>query len=117
MKGRLEDLDFADDICLLSQRYIDMKDKLMRLQQETNLAGQNINVYKTKEMRINARIEEKLSITNKEIEQEESFTCLGSIVTQDGGTDQDINQRMKKSKYSFYTIISGMEEQKSFNEN
>jgi hypothetical protein len=48
-------------------------------------------------MRINAQIEEKLSIANKEIEQAESFTYLGSIVTQDGGTDQDINQRIKKA--------------------
>jgi hypothetical protein len=73
MKDRLEGLDFADDICLLSQRHarIDMKDKLMRLQQEAKLAGLNINVYKTKEMRIqvSAQIEEKLSLANKEIEQ------------------------------------------------
>jgi hypothetical protein len=33
MKDRLEDLDFDDDIYLLSQRYSDMKDKLIRLQQ------------------------------------------------------------------------------------
>jgi hypothetical protein len=51
-----------------------MKDKLMRLQQEAKLAGLNVNVYKTKDMRINAQIEEKLSIANKEIEQVESFT-------------------------------------------
>jgi hypothetical protein len=56
MRDRLEDLDFADDICLLSQRYSDMKDKLIRLQQEIKLAGLNINVNKTKEMRINAQI-------------------------------------------------------------
>jgi hypothetical protein len=70
-----------------------MKDKLIILQQEAKLARLNINVNKPKEMRINTQIEEKLSITNKEIEQVESFRYLGSIVTQDGGTDQDINQR------------------------
>jgi hypothetical protein len=96
MKDRLEDLDFADDICLLSQRHIDMKDRLIRLQQEAKLAGLNINVNKTKEMRMNAQIEEKLSITNKDTEQVESFIYLGSIVTQNGGTDQDKNQRIKK---------------------
>jgi hypothetical protein len=68
MKDRLEDLEFANDICLLSQRYSDMKDKLIRLEQEAMPAGLNTNVNKTKEMRINAQIEEKLSITNKEIE-------------------------------------------------
>jgi hypothetical protein len=117
MKDRLEGLDFADNICLLSQRYSDMKDKLIRLQQEIKLAVLNINANKTKEMRINTQIEEKLSIVNKGIEQVESFTYLGTIVTQDGGTDQDIYQRIKNSKCSFYATISGMEEQKSFKQN
>jgi hypothetical protein len=103
MKDRLEDLDFADDICLLSQRYSDMEDKLIRLR-EAKLAGLNINVNKTKEMRINTQIEEKLSITNKEIEQVKSFTYLGSIATQDGGTDQDINQRIKKANAAFIQL-------------
>jgi hypothetical protein len=66
MKDRLEDIDFADDICLLSERHIDMEDKLIRLQQQAKLASLNINVNKTKEMRINAQLEEKLSIANKE---------------------------------------------------
>jgi hypothetical protein len=48
MKDRLEDLDFADDTCLLSQRYSDIKAKLIRLQQEAKLAWLNINVNKTK---------------------------------------------------------------------
>jgi formylmethanofuran dehydrogenase subunit A len=42
-------------------------------------------------MRISTQIEEKLSITNKETEQVQSFIYLRSKVTQDGGTDQDIN--------------------------
>jgi hypothetical protein len=71
---------------------------------KTTFCYKNINVYKTKEMRINAQIEEKLSIANKEIEQVESFTYLGSIITQDGGTDQDINQRIKKANTAFIQL-------------
>jgi hypothetical protein len=104
MKDRLEDLNFAHDICLLSQRHSDMKDKLIRLQEEAKLAGLNINVNTTKEKIINTQIEEELSITNKEIEQVESFTCLGSIVTQDGGTDQDINQRIVKANAAYMQL-------------
>jgi hypothetical protein len=94
-----------------------MKDKIIRLQQEAKLAGLNINVNKTKEMRINTQIEEKLSITNKEIEQVESFTYLGSIVTQDGGTDQDINQRIKKATAAFIQLYQVWMNKKSFKEN
>jgi hypothetical protein len=81
-----------------------MKDKLIRLQEEAKLAGLNINVNTTKEMRKNTQIEEEPSITNKEIEQVESFTYLGSIVTQDGGTDQDINQRIIKANAAYMQL-------------
>jgi hypothetical protein len=61
---RLEDLDFTDDICLLSQRYSDIKDKLIRLQQEATLAALSISVNK-KKMRINTHMEQKPCITNE----------------------------------------------------
>jgi hypothetical protein len=34
MKKRLKDLDYADDICLLVQRFCDMDEKLKRLKEE-----------------------------------------------------------------------------------
>jgi len=34
MKERLEDLDYVDDICLLAQRFCDMKENLERLKEE-----------------------------------------------------------------------------------
>jgi hypothetical protein len=39
MKERLEDLNYADDICLLAQRFCDMDEKLKRLKGEAELAG------------------------------------------------------------------------------
>jgi hypothetical protein len=50
MRDILEDLGFADDICLLAQRLTDMKEKLKRLQGVVELAGLTIHVRKTKEM-------------------------------------------------------------------
>ena len=32
-EGKLEDLDYADNICLLAQRFCDMEEKLKRLKQ------------------------------------------------------------------------------------
>jgi tyrosine-protein phosphatase YwqE len=54
-----------------------MKDKLIRFQQEAKPTALNIIVNKTKELRINTQIEEKLSVNKKEIEQVESFVYLG----------------------------------------
>jgi hypothetical protein len=51
----LEDLDYANGICLLSHKFVHMQDKRNDLQQESTKAGLNINIGKTKEMRINAK--------------------------------------------------------------
>jgi hypothetical protein len=61
MTDKMEDLEFADDICLLARRLIDMKKKLKRLQGDAEL---NSNVRNAKEMRVNVTtITQKLSNT------------------------------------------------------
>jgi hypothetical protein len=57
---KLEDLDFADDICILAQRYKDMKAKLNDLKVEAQNIGMKINSQKTKEMRVNHKHKERL---------------------------------------------------------
>jgi len=53
MKERLEDLDYADDICLLALRFCGMEEKLKRLKEEAELVGLHININKTKGMTVN----------------------------------------------------------------
>ncbi|KAJ4442748.1 hypothetical protein ANN_04339 [Periplaneta americana] len=50
LSGRLEDLDYADDICLLAHSFKDMKAKLQQLEKEAQKAGLQININKTKEL-------------------------------------------------------------------
>jgi hypothetical protein len=50
---KLEDLDFADDICLLAQNFKDMTEKLVVLSREAREVGMRIDQAKTKAMRIN----------------------------------------------------------------
>jgi hypothetical protein len=54
LTSRLEDLDYADDLCLLSLTLIvsDMKHKFRRLEDEAKRVGLKTNFAKTKEMRI-----------------------------------------------------------------
>jgi hypothetical protein len=44
MKERLEDLDYADDICLLAQRFCDMEEKIKRMKEEAESTGLCINI-------------------------------------------------------------------------
>jgi hypothetical protein len=67
MKERLEDLDYADDICLLAQRFCNMDEKQKRLKEEAELAGLHINIKKTKGMRVNTSNIQKLVLEETEI--------------------------------------------------
>ena len=50
---RLEDLDFADDLCLFSEAHREMQAKLGDLTEEAGKVGLAINVKKTKVLRVN----------------------------------------------------------------
>jgi hypothetical protein len=45
---KMEDLDFAEDICLLAQNFNDMTGKLVDLNREARKVRMNINQSKTK---------------------------------------------------------------------
>ena len=104
ISSRLEDLDYADDICLLSQRFTDMQFKLNVLKEEAEAAGLKINVGKTKIMKMNTQHREHLYIEGKALEEVESFTYLGSVVSTSGGTEDDVKARIKKANAAFVQL-------------
>jgi hypothetical protein len=53
---QLKDLDFVDDICLLSHTFPKMETKLKDLENEGKTVGLKINCGKTKSLRINTQI-------------------------------------------------------------
>jgi hypothetical protein len=67
----------------MAQRFHDVEEKL-NLQEEAKRAGLNINVNKPNEMRVNNKIQRRLTVYRQEIEQVET-SYLGSIVTKKGG--------------------------------
>ena len=97
MKERMEDLDYADDICMLAQRFCDVDKKLKRLKEEEESAGLYININKTKGMRVNTSNTQKFRLENTEIKEIESFVYLGSVVSKNGGTEEDVASKIKKA--------------------
>ena len=104
MKERLEDLDYADDICLLTHRFCDMEEKLKRLKDEAELVGLHIDINKTKGMRVNTSNMQKFKLEKKEIEEVESFVDLGSVVSESGRTEEDVASRIKKANGVFVLL-------------
>jgi len=100
----LEDLDFADDIALLSSRYIDIRDKTNRLADEAARVGLKINAKKSKVMRVNAKNDQRIEINGEQVEEVEEFVYLGALLDKEGGTTKDIQHRLSKARQAFYRM-------------
>jgi len=100
----LEDLDYADDIVLLSSNFEDMLTKTNKLEANAKQIGLHINEAKTKLMKINSNRNENICINGKVIEKTETFLYLGANISTEGGTDKDVTTRIKKAQYTFKTL-------------
>lgn len=74
----LEDLDFTDDLTLMSHRIQNMRDKIQALMEQGMQVGLKINVTNTKLMCI-----------------VDTFTCLGSKKGATDGDTQAHNERVR----------------------
>ena len=101
---QLHDLDFADDICLLAHKFTHMQEKTNKLQNEALKLGLRVNIAKTKAIRINNRQNEILKLGEREIEEVQHFTYLGSVVSKGGGTEEDVNSRIRKARHAFIIL-------------
>lgn len=97
----LEDLDFADDIGLMSQKRSDMQTKLASIQQNARKVGLEINVSKTKSMYVGKATAPSFSLEGNQIEKVPSFTYLGSQISPDGGCRDDIKARIRKAQCAY----------------
>jgi len=97
----LDDLDFADDLAELSDSCQQMQAKTNDLKRISESVGLQINIDKTKTMKINIVNNDQIIIEGQAIENVDSFTYLGSIISTTGGTEDDINNRLKKARSSY----------------
>ena len=100
----LEDLDFADDICLTSQKQQHMQIKTDNLAKEAAKTGLLINKDKTELIKINAKQQTPIKLEGENVKEVTSFTYLGSIVSASGGTDEDVKARIGKARHAFITL-------------
>lgn len=99
---KLEDLDFADDLCLLSHKLQHIQEKMIALQSASARAGLMINTGRTRELRIQVRDDNPLYIGNEDIQQTNNFTYLVSMMSVPGrGTEEDIITRIRKARQAF----------------
>nr|KAG5711574.1 hypothetical protein BaRGS_016756 [Batillaria attramentaria] len=95
---QLDDLDFADDLALLSHSHSQMQDKTTCLEATSAGTGLKINRKKTELMKINTTANTPVTVGGEPIREVESFAYLGSVVDGQGGTDRDVTARIGKAR-------------------
>ena len=101
----LEDLDFADDIVLLSSKFQDLNDKTVKMTEEASRVGLKLNARKCKTLRTEfTRNEDKILVNNEPVEDVSEFTYLGAMVDKEGGGDKDIKNRLQKARGAFHRL-------------
>jgi hypothetical protein len=90
--NKLEDLDFADDLFLLSEAHGNMQMKLEDLINTAEKTELVINVKKTKALRVNTSKTDPFTLRGESIEDVDSFIYVGSMSAKDGGVAQDVSQ-------------------------
>mgnify|MGYP001793802340 CR=1 FL=1 len=87
--SKLEDLDFDDDVALLSSSKEEhTQTKTNRVTEEEERVGLKVNIKKCKLLRLNARNKEPFMIKGQEIEDLDKFVYLGTTVSNVGGTEE-----------------------------
>ena len=102
--SKLDDLDLADDIALLSSTKQQMQDKMSKLNEEARRVGLKINIEKTKMMRINSRNQDQITIEGRDINEVEEFVYLGATVCKEGGGMKDLKNRLSKARGAFVRL-------------
>ncbi len=99
--SQLEDLDFADDLALLSTNQYDMQDKTDGLNNFARQVVLSINKSKTQVMCVNSVPTEPILVNDEPLEFVEDFTYLGSLISKDSGASKDIKTRLGKAQGAF----------------
>ncbi|CAH8505513.1 unnamed protein product [Schistosoma curassoni] len=92
---QLDDLDFADDLALLSTTSVATASAAV---------GLNIHKGKSKILRYNTACTNLITIDGEDLEDVKTFTYLGSIIDEQGGSDADVKARNSKARAAYLQL-------------
>ena len=101
---QLDDLDFANDLALLSHNRSQMQHKTTVLETISARTGLKSNGKKAELMKMNTTANALVTVGGEPIREMESFVYLGSVVDQQGGTDRDVTARIGKARAAFVML-------------
>ena len=103
-EDRLTDLDFADDIALLSDTYNGLQKMTSDLREHGEKVGLRISCGRTKAMIIGEQRHPAITIGQPDIEYVENFPYLGSYISKEGDAEVDVRARIGKAASVFQKL-------------
>ncbi|VDP25561.1 unnamed protein product [Schistosoma margrebowiei] len=103
-RNQLDDLDFADNLALLSHTHEQMQTKTASVAADSASVGLSIHKGKTKVLKFKAEKNNLITLDGETLEIVESFTYLGSIIDEQGGSDADVKARIVKARTAFLQL-------------
>ncbi|VDP31226.1 unnamed protein product [Schistosoma margrebowiei] len=101
---QLNNLDFADDLALLPQTQQQMREKTNSVAAASAAFGLNIHKGKSKVLRYNTACTSPITIDGEDLEDVKTFTYLGSIIDEHGGSNADVKARIGKARATYLQL-------------
>ncbi|VDP40616.1 unnamed protein product [Schistosoma curassoni] len=103
-QNQLDDLDFADDLALLSHTHEQIQMKSSHIAAVSGSVGLSIHKGKTKVLKYDTENSNPITLDGKTLEDVESFTYLESIIDKQGGSDAEVKTRIGKARAGFLQL-------------
>ncbi|VDP41391.1 unnamed protein product [Schistosoma margrebowiei] len=103
-QNQLDDLDSADDLAILSHTHEQMKIKTASVTAVSISVGLSIHKGKTKVLKYNTENTNSITLDGETLEDVESFTYMGSIIDEQGGSNADVKARIGKARTTFLQL-------------
>ena len=100
----INNLRYADDTVLIAEDEDGLQNLVTAVKEESEKCGLLMNIKKTKVMAITKDAKEtkiNVQIDRKDVEQVQSFTYLGQLITDDGRSECEIRRRIGVAKTAF----------------
>ncbi|VDO54737.1 unnamed protein product [Schistosoma margrebowiei] len=104
---QLDDLDFTDDLALLSHTQQQIQEKMTRVAATSAVVGLNIHKEKGKVLRYNTACNNSIILDGEGLEDAKAFTNLGSIIDEHGGSHANVKARIGKVR-AVYLILKNI---------
>ena len=109
-ENMLWDLLFADDLVITAETMEGLQERYEAWRESLERGGLKVNIMKTEVMLSSREDREELHVTSgagRELNQVTSFKYLGSVISEEGGCDQEIRQRIKAA-WAKWRQVSGV---------